>query len=354
MIRDPLTHYCALRVANADDDTIASELQMPPGIVRAWREKPPPEGRQEELAERMAWWVEVGQFRRPRLATSLIGLPHPLEVRPDAAVEADPQPPDVSALMRPMPRRQQYLCRLVALELAAAVVLGESAESVAGDLFEVLRGMDAFLRSDDADLLRNPEEPLSWSAGLAALDLIRPDHRPPPASWLRPLIQYWIEDARSGAVFSHGSDELIEPAAELASQRQLGRQRVPQTLFLRRWWARCRQRLAFRRADCTLLEPLSGLVVSSLDDERVPMPCPIDVREMGAASDDPDRRVRSCTRCGRRVFMTIGLTPPEIDALLADQLGYVCGWVFRRLDGGLMLEECGHPVRVQTRLIHYL
>jgi hypothetical protein len=90
---------------------------------------------------------------------------------------------------------------------------------------------------------------------------------------------------------------------------------------------------------------LTDMPLNLLDGVRVASPCPVRWEKMAATGDE---RVRHCTMCSLNVHDLAGMTPGEVEALLAshfvpggaNQGKRLCGTIRRRADGTIILRDC--------------
>lgn len=68
---------------------------------------------------------------------------------------------------------------------------------------------------------------------------------------------------------------------------------------------------------------------------RIASPC-----EEKWESMQGDERVRNCARCALNVYNVKELTEPEVRALFLKTEGRVCGRVFQRKDGTVLMRDC--------------
>lgn len=68
---------------------------------------------------------------------------------------------------------------------------------------------------------------------------------------------------------------------------------------------------------------------------RIASPC-----EEKWESMQGDERVRNCARCALNVFNVKEMTEPEVRALFLKTEGRVCGRVFQRKDGTVLMKDC--------------
>lgn len=68
---------------------------------------------------------------------------------------------------------------------------------------------------------------------------------------------------------------------------------------------------------------------------RVATPCPASWENMVG-----DERKRFCASCSLNVYNISKMTAPEVQALIANSTGRVCGRVYRRADGTVITRDC--------------
>lgn len=59
-----------------------------------------------------------------------------------------------------------------------------------------------------------------------------------------------------------------------------------------------------------------------------------------------DDRVRHCSQCNKHVYNFAELTRPEIDSIIRETEGTLCGRLFLRADGTVLTKDCA-PVRIR-------
>ena len=74
---------------------------------------------------------------------------------------------------------------------------------------------------------------------------------------------------------------------------------------------------------------------------RIASPCPASWESMKG-----DDRVRFCELCKLNVYDFAQLTRREVDALVANSEGRLCGRLYRRADGTIITKDC--PVGLQA------
>ena len=84
----------------------------------------------------------------------------------------------------------------------------------------------------------------------------------------------------------------------------------------------------------------------SIDSLRVASPCPANWETMKG-----DDRVRFCDLCSLHVYNFAELTRKEIDQLVADTEGRLCGRLYRRADGTLITRDCPVGLRALRRRV---
>jgi len=79
---------------------------------------------------------------------------------------------------------------------------------------------------------------------------------------------------------------------------------------------------------------------------KVAMPCPMSWDQMKG-----DDRTRHCSLCELNVHNVAGLSPSEIEKLLAVNEGRLCGRLFRRADGTVITRDCPVGLRKYRRRV---
>src|SRR5882724_1820118 len=79
---------------------------------------------------------------------------------------------------------------------------------------------------------------------------------------------------------------------------------------------------------------------------RVASPCPADWSAM--AGDD---RVRHCSECNLNVYNLSAMTEREVQRLIAQSQGRVCGRFYRRADGTILTQDCPRGLRAVARRV---
>src|SRR5262245_30089816 len=81
---------------------------------------------------------------------------------------------------------------------------------------------------------------------------------------------------------------------------------------------------------------------SILDSVRIASPCHARWEDM--AGND---RARFCGQCRKNVYNFSAMTQAEVERLIRDQEGQVCGRFYRRADGRMLTADC--PTGVQRK-----
>jgi hypothetical protein len=84
----------------------------------------------------------------------------------------------------------------------------------------------------------------------------------------------------------------------------------------------------------------------NLQNIRIASPCPADWNMM--AGDD---RVRHCSDCNLNVFNLSAMTEREVQRLIANNQGRVCGRFYRRADGTILTQDCPRGLRAVARRV---
>jgi hypothetical protein len=86
-----------------------------------------------------------------------------------------------------------------------------------------------------------------------------------------------------------------------------------------------------------------------LSQMSVPTPC-----DMNWDSMRGDDRVRHCASCGKHVYNFTSMSPDEATSLLKAQEPEICGRLFERPDGTLVMSECqsGAPLAPRPWQFH--
>ena len=79
---------------------------------------------------------------------------------------------------------------------------------------------------------------------------------------------------------------------------------------------------------------------------RIASPCPADWNRM--AGDD---LVRHCAECDLNVYNLSAMTERDIQRLLGNAQGRVCGRFYRRADGTILTQDCPRGLRAATRRV---
>ena len=86
--------------------------------------------------------------------------------------------------------------------------------------------------------------------------------------------------------------------------------------------------------------PLIDIQKINIQNIRVASPCPADWNTM--AGDD---RIRHCSECNLNVYNLSAMTEREVQRLIANSQGRVCGRFYRRADGTILTQDCPRGLR---------
>ncbi|HWX56590.1 MAG TPA: carboxypeptidase-like regulatory domain-containing protein [Verrucomicrobiae bacterium] len=84
----------------------------------------------------------------------------------------------------------------------------------------------------------------------------------------------------------------------------------------------------------------------NIQNIRVASPCPADWNTM--AGDD---RVRHCSECSLSVHNLSAMTEQEVQRLIANSQGRICGRFYRRADGTILTQDCPRGLRAVARRV---
>jgi 5-hydroxyisourate hydrolase-like protein (transthyretin family) len=84
----------------------------------------------------------------------------------------------------------------------------------------------------------------------------------------------------------------------------------------------------------------------NIQNIRVASPCPADWNKMVG-----DERVRHCDECNLNVYNLSAMTKREIQKLVANNKGRLCGRFYRRADGTMLTQDCPRGLRTVARRV---
>jgi len=92
--------------------------------------------------------------------------------------------------------------------------------------------------------------------------------------------------------------------------------------------------------------PLVNIQKINLQNIRVASPCPADWNTMAG-----DERIRRCSECNLNVYNLSAMTEHEVQRLVADSQGRLCGRFYRRADGTILTQDCPRGLRAVARRV---
>jgi len=92
--------------------------------------------------------------------------------------------------------------------------------------------------------------------------------------------------------------------------------------------------------------PLVNMPKINIQNIRVASPCPVAWNTM--AGDD---HVRHCSECNLNVYNLSAMTEREIQKLISNSQGRVCGRFYRRADGTILTQDCPRGLRIVARRV---
>ncbi len=93
-------------------------------------------------------------------------------------------------------------------------------------------------------------------------------------------------------------------------------------------------------------EAAKPAVLINIRNIRVASPCPADWNTMAG-----DERMRHCSECNLNVYNLSAMTEREVQRLVANSQGRVCGRFYRRADGTMLTQDCPRGLRAVARRV---